>query len=56
MAIDYAQRERDPTRHLLGIGAVVLLHVLVIWALVSGLARKVVETADRMRRGARGRQ
>lgn len=43
MAIDYAQRERDPTRHLLGIGAVVLLHVLVIWALVSGLARKVVE-------------
>jgi protein TonB len=43
MAIDYAQRERDPTRHMLGITAVVILHVLVIWALVSGLARKVVE-------------
>jgi len=25
------------------IGAVVILHVLVVWALVSGLARKVVE-------------
>ena len=43
MAMDFAQQQRDPTRHLLGIGAVVLLHVLVIWALVSGLARKVVE-------------
>jgi protein TonB len=41
--MDFAQRQRDPTRHLVGIGAVVLLHVLVIWALVSGLARKVVE-------------
>ncbi len=43
MAMDFAQQQRDPTRHLVGIGAVVLLHVLVIWALVSGLARKVVE-------------
>ena len=43
MAMDFAQRQRDPTRHLIGIGAVVLLHVLVVWALVSGLARKVVE-------------
>lgn len=43
MAMDFAQRQRDPTRHLVGIGAVVLLHILVVWALVSGLARKVVE-------------
>ena len=43
MAMDFAQRQRDPTRHMVGIGAVVLLHVLVVWALVSGLARKVVE-------------
>jgi protein TonB len=43
MAMDFAQQQRDPTRHLIGIGAVVLLHVLVVWALVSGLARKVVE-------------
>lgn len=41
--MDFAQRQRDPTRHLVGIGAVVLLHILVVWALVSGLARKVVE-------------
>ncbi|HET9024451.1 MAG TPA: energy transducer TonB, partial [Burkholderiaceae bacterium] len=43
MAMDFAQQQRDPTRHLIGISAVVLLHVLVVWALVSGLARKVVE-------------
>lgn len=43
MAMDFAQRQRDPTRHLVGIGAVVLLHILVVYALVSGLARKVVE-------------
>lgn len=43
MAMDFAQRQRDPTRHVMGIGAVVVLHVLVVWALVSGLARKVVE-------------
>ena len=43
MAMDFAQRQRDPTRHLVGISAVVILHILVVWALVSGLARKVVE-------------
>lgn len=43
MAMDFAQQQRDPKRHLIGIGAVVILHVLVVWALVSGLARKVVE-------------
>ena len=43
MAMDFAQQQRDPKRHVIGIGAVVILHVLVVWALVSGLARKVVE-------------
>ena len=41
--MDYARRQRDPTRHMLGIGFVVLLHALVIYALVTGLARKAVE-------------
>ena len=41
--MDYARRQRDPTRHMLGIAFVVLLHALVIYALVTGLARKVVE-------------
>ena len=36
--MDYARRQRDPTRHMLGIGFVVLLHALVIYALVTGLA------------------
>ena len=43
MAMDFAQQQRNPTRHLVGISAVVILHILVVWALVSGLARKVVE-------------
>lgn len=41
--MDFARQQRNPARHLVGIGAVVLLHVLIGWALVSGLARKVVE-------------
>ena len=36
--MDYARRQRDPTRHMLGIAFVVLLHALVIYALVTGLA------------------
>jgi protein TonB len=41
--MDFAQQQRNPTRHLLGITFVVLLHILVIYALVTGLARKAVE-------------
>jgi|DewCreStandDraft_4_1066084.scaffolds.fasta_scaffold23406_4 protein TonB len=41
--MDFARQQRNPARHLVGIGTVVLLHVLIGWALVSGLARKVVE-------------
>ena len=41
--MDFARQQRNPTRHLMGITGVVLLHVLVIYALVSGLARTVVE-------------
>jgi protein TonB len=40
---DYAEQQRKPGKHLLGIGIVVLMHILLGWALVSGLARKVVE-------------
>ena len=35
--MDFAQQQRSPTRHLIGITVVVLLHVLVIYALVTGL-------------------
>jgi protein TonB len=41
--MDYAQQQRNPTKHLVGIAVVVLLHVVVVYALMTGLARKVVE-------------
>jgi periplasmic protein TonB len=41
--MDYARQQRNPSRHLIGIGGVVLFHALLIWGLISGLARKVVE-------------
>ena len=41
--MDFTQQQRNPGRHLVGFGFVVLLHILIGWALVSGLARKVVE-------------
>ena len=41
--MDFAQQQRNPAKHLAGLTFVVLLHVAVIYALVNGLARKVVE-------------
>jgi protein TonB len=41
--MDFARQQRDPTRHLLGITLVILVHAFVIYALVTGLARKAVE-------------
>jgi protein TonB len=41
--MDYAQQQRNPARHLVGLTIVVLLHALLGWAIVNGLARKVVD-------------
>jgi protein TonB len=41
--VDYAQRERNPAKHLPSIAMVVVLHIALGYALVTGLARKVVE-------------
>jgi protein TonB len=41
--MDFARQQRNPTRHVVGITFVVLLHALVIYALFTGLARKAVE-------------
>ena len=41
--MDYAQYQRNPLKHLPSITAVVLLHIALGYALVTGLARKVVE-------------
>ena len=41
--MDYAQQQRNPAKHTVGLGIVIALHVLLGWAIVSGLARKVVD-------------
>ncbi len=41
--MDFARQQRDPTKHLIGITFVVLVHAVVIYALLTGLARTVVE-------------
>jgi protein TonB len=41
--MDYARQQRDPTKHVIGIAFVVLFHLLIIYALLTGLARTVVE-------------
>lgn len=41
--MDFRRQQRDPMRHLIGITFVVLLHTLIIYALMTGLGRKLVE-------------
>jgi protein TonB len=41
--VNYAERERNPAKHLPSIAAVVVLHIIIGYALITGLARKVVE-------------
>ncbi len=41
--MDYAQQQRSPMRHIIGLGIVVLLHVLLIYALMNGLGRAVID-------------
>jgi protein TonB len=42
----YASRQRSTRKHLTEIGLVVALHLLLLWAISSGLARQVVRMAD----------
>jgi protein TonB len=41
--MDFRRQQRDPMRHMVGITFVVLLHALIIYALMTGLGRKMVE-------------
>jgi len=41
--VDYAESQRNPGKHLTGFTVVVVLHIILGWALLNGLARKVVE-------------
>jgi periplasmic protein TonB len=41
--VDFAQQQRNPGRHVVGIGIVLGLHLLLGWALITGLAQRMVE-------------
>lgn len=41
--LDYAQQQRNPAKHLAGIAFVIIFHVALVYGLMNGLARKVVE-------------
>jgi len=41
--LDYAQQQRNPGKHFVGLSGVVVLHVLLGLALVYGLARRNIE-------------
>ncbi|HEY3325635.1 MAG TPA: TonB family protein [Novimethylophilus sp.] len=41
--MNFAQQQRNPGKHLMGITFVAAFHVLIVWALLTGLAQKVVE-------------
>src|SRR6266853_4833 len=41
--MDFSKRQADPRRHLAGITFVILFHAFIVYALVTGLAKKVVD-------------
>ncbi len=41
--MDFARQQRDPTRHVIGIAFVILFHILVIYALITGLGSKAIQ-------------
>ena len=41
--MNFSQQQADPRRHLVGLAFVILLHVVIVYALVTGLAKKVVD-------------
>ena len=41
--MNFAEQQNDPRRRIIGFGAVLLFHLLIVYALVSGLAKKVVD-------------
>jgi len=45
--MDYRRQQRDPTRHLVGIATVILVHVVVIYAMMTGLVRTAVEVVKK---------
>ncbi len=45
--MDFAQQQRNPAKHLVGIAFVVIFHILLVYALVNGLAQRVVDAVKK---------
>jgi len=45
--MNYAQQQRDPGKHAIGIGFVILMHVLLVYALLTGLGRAIVDVVKK---------
>ena len=41
--MNYADQQRQVNKHPVGVGVVIVLHIILGWALVNGLGRKIVE-------------
>ncbi len=41
--MNFTQDGKNPSKNYVGIGVVILLHIIIIYALLTGLARKVVD-------------
>jgi protein TonB len=41
--MSYARQQRNPTKHFAGIGFVIVFHILLVYGLLTGLARQVVD-------------
>ena len=41
--MNYAEQQRDPSKHAIGIGIVIVMHILLGYALLNGLARTVID-------------
>src|SRR3546814_10791146 len=61
VSMQLGAQAQDPRRRLIGIGAVVAFHALLIWALAAGLAHKMIsilpppiETSSEERRVGKG--
>jgi len=41
--MDFSQKQRDPRKRFIGLVVVIAIHIAAVWALVTGLARNIVE-------------
>jgi protein TonB len=41
--MDFAQQQRNPAKHLVGIAFVVIFHILLVYALIHGLGKSLVD-------------